>query len=68
MAESEQNAQGGSPAGEKTPAESDRGFVSAPTTHDLKPTEREVFLLDILWKWQETSANSRIVLGQPLDS
>jgi len=68
MAENEQKAPDASPAGEKSSEGSVRGFVSAPTTNDLKPTEREVFLLDILWKWQETSAKSRIVLGQPLDS
>lgn len=49
------------------PAESDRGFTSAPTAEQLKPNEREVFLLNTLVRWQETSAKSRIVLGQPLN-
>lgn len=44
----------------------DRGFVSAPTVDQLRPTEREEFLLNALWNWQEASAKSQIVLGQPL--
>jgi hypothetical protein len=51
-----------------TPQESARGFVSAPTLEQLKPTAREVSLLETLWSWQEKSAKSRIVLGQPLRS
>jgi len=43
-----------------------KGFVSAPTGNDLKPTEREAFLLETLWNWHETSAKSAIILGQPL--
>jgi hypothetical protein len=45
-----------------------RGFVSAPTGEQLKPTEREAFLLETLLRWGETSEKSRIVLGQPLSS
>jgi hypothetical protein len=45
-----------------------RGFISAPTPEQLKPTAREVSLLETLWSWQEKSAKSRIVLGQPLRS
>lgn len=55
-----------STAQEENTAESDRGFVTAPTADQLKPTERETFLLEELCKWQESSAKSRIVLGQPL--
>jgi hypothetical protein len=43
-----------------------KGFVSAPSPSDLKPTEREAFLLETLWKWHEASAKSAIILGQPL--
>jgi hypothetical protein len=43
-----------------------KGFVSAPSGNDLKPTEREAFLLETLWNWHETSAKSAIILGQPL--
>ncbi|HXT39017.1 MAG TPA: hypothetical protein VN887_03245 [Candidatus Angelobacter sp.] len=50
------------------PQESARGFISAPTLEELKPTAREVSLLETLWNWQEKSAKSRIVLGQPLRS
>ena len=50
------------------PAEPPRGFTTAPTPEQLLPTEREAFLLDTLSKWQETSAQSRIVLGEPLAS
>jgi hypothetical protein len=34
----------------------------------LKPTAREISLLETLWSWQEQSAKSRVVLGQPLKS
>ena len=67
MAERQERPHAGEPVVEESAAGSDRGFVSAPTADELKPTEREVFLLDTLWKWQETSAKSRIVLGQPLN-
>lgn len=50
------------------PKESTRGFVTAPTMDQLKPTAREVSLLETLWSWQEQSAKSRVVLGQPLKS
>lgn len=50
------------------PGEPIRGFTSAPTPDQLKPTAREVSLLETLWTWQEKSAKSRIVLGQPLRS
>src|SRR5258707_10037530 len=43
-----------------------KGFVTAPTLHQLRPTPREVSLLETLWSWQEQSARSRTVLGQPL--
>lgn len=43
------------PDGQKTPVEPDRGFISAPTLKDLKPTPREVALLEELWDWQERS-------------
>ncbi len=46
-------------------SESPRGFVTAPTLDQLKPTERERHLLKVLWDWQEQSAKSQIVLGQP---
>jgi hypothetical protein len=57
-----------SAAPQHAPQESARGFVSAPTLEELKPTPREAALLDTLWSWQEKSAKSRIVLGQPLKS
>ena len=47
------------------PQEPARGFVSAPTLDQLKPTPRETELLATLWNWQEESAKSCIVLGQP---
>lgn len=50
------------------PLESDKGFVTAPTLEQLRPTPREVSLLETLWSWQEQSAKSRVVLGQPLKS
>lgn len=50
------------------PQESNRGFVTAPTLEQLRPTPREVSLLETLWSWQEQSAKSRVVLGQPLKS
>jgi hypothetical protein len=46
--------------------ESARGFVTAPSLEELKATPREADLLQTLWSWQEQSAKSRIVLGQPL--
>jgi hypothetical protein len=49
---------------EETP--SVKGFTSAPAADQLKPTEREVFLLETLWTWRQTSARSTTVLGQPL--
>lgn len=67
MAERQDGSQSAD-AAEGLRAGSDRGFVSAPSADELKPTETEVFLLDTLWKWQETSEKSRIVLGQPLNS
>ena len=45
-----------------------QAFVATPSASDLKPTEREAFLLDTLWKWHEASAKSRTVLGEPLGS
>jgi hypothetical protein len=50
------------------PKECNRGFVTAPTLEQLRPTPREVSLLETLWSWQEQSAKSRVVLGQPLKS
>jgi hypothetical protein len=50
------------------PLESDKGFVTAPTLEQLRPTPREASLLETLWSWQEQSAKSRVVLGQPLKS
>lgn len=46
--------------------ESPRGFLSAPVPGDLKPTEREAFLLETIRRWHETSAESAAVLAQPL--
>jgi hypothetical protein len=45
-----------------------KGFVSTPSPDEVKPTEREIFLLQTLCQWQENSARSRIVLGQPIAS
>ena len=53
---------------EKLPERAAEGFVSAPTAEQLKPTEREAVLLKTLWDWQESSARSPIVLGEPLCS
>lgn len=35
---------------------------------NIRPSAREAFLLDTFWKWHEASADSGIVLGQPLSS
>jgi hypothetical protein len=53
---------------EEEPREGIRGFTSAPTADQLKPNDREVFLLRTLWDWQETSSRTHIVLGEPLSS
>ena len=68
MAEGQDVPRAEKPGVEGQPAESTRGFTSAPTADELKPTDREVFLLNTLLQWQETSAKSRIVLGQPLNA
>jgi hypothetical protein len=39
-----------------------KGFISAPTMKDLKPTEAEAHVLELLWQWQEMSARSPIQL------
>ena len=46
--------------------ESPKGFITAPTVDQLKPTLRESWLLEWLWKWQEQSAKSPLVIGRPL--
>jgi len=48
------------------PEASAKGFVFAATSDDIKPTDREASLLRTLGEWQESSARSRIVLGQPI--
>ncbi len=40
-------------------------FSSAPTAEELQPTVEERRLLDDLREWQEKSAQSHWVLGQP---
>jgi hypothetical protein len=61
-------SQSGKSALNESRGEPARGFSSAPSAEQLRPTERETFLLDTLLKWQESSARSQIVLGQPLNS
>jgi hypothetical protein len=39
---------------------------SSPRPQDLRPTENEVVVLSALWQWHRNSANSPIVLGQPV--
>jgi hypothetical protein len=51
---------------QEAPVRSAKGFVSTPSSDEVKPTEREIFLLQTLGQWQENSARSRIVLGQPI--
>ena len=46
--------------------ESKRGFISAPSGDAIKPTEQEVALLENMWRWKERSAQSSVVLGEPL--
>ena len=41
------------------------GFICAPTEDQLKPSENEEYMLEVLQKWQENSAKSQIILGQP---
>jgi hypothetical protein len=45
---------------------SKRGFISAPTVDAIKPSEQEVALLENMWRWKERSAQSSVVLGEPL--
>lgn len=45
--------------------ESPKGFITAPTIDQLKPTTREKHLLKVLWDWLENSKESTVVLGQP---
>lgn len=33
---------------------------------DIKPTEEEQYLLNILWDWAEMSLKSPIILGKPM--
>lgn len=35
---------------------------------ELRPTERETYLLETLYDWRESSPKTAIVLGQPLRS
>ncbi len=44
-----------------------KGFTSAPTLEQLKPTPRELARMDELIAWQERSAKSTIVLGVPME-
>ncbi len=46
-------------------SESPRGFITAPTLGQLKPTPREQHLLEVLWDWLEQSKRSPLILGQP---
>jgi hypothetical protein len=43
-------------------------FLSAPREEDLRPTEREKYLLGELWDWQQRSAKTPWVLGKPMRS
>ncbi len=43
-----------------------RGFISVPAGAELRPNDREAFLLETLWEWREMSARTGIVLGEPL--
>lgn len=46
--------------------EGKRGFITAPTLDDLKPTPQERYLLEMLWQWQEQSSKSPYRLGEPI--
>lgn len=51
---------------EQTAPHQEGGFLSAPSAEDLRPTQREVSLMQELYEWQQGSAHSRWVLGEPL--
>lgn len=38
-----------------------KGFISAPTPDQLKPTPHEQHLLECLWQWERSSAKSQTV-------
>jgi hypothetical protein len=50
---------------EMTRQKTHKTFISAPTADDLKATPEERQLLNELREWQEKSAQSHWVLGEP---
>ena len=44
----------------------DNGFIKLPTEEEFKLPEREKRLLEHLFDWQEQSAKTKWVLGEPL--